>query len=74
MDIYTIKDKIAEEFGPLFSAKNDLVAIRMSRQIVNKQSAPDMILYRVGNWNNESGQLTAETNPIMVSSELTPLE
>nr|QJB19313.1 MAG: nonstructural protein [Microvirus sp.] len=74
LDIYTIKDKVAEEFGPLFSAKNDLVAIRMSRQIVTKQSAPDMLLYRVGTWNNNNGQLTAETNPILVSSELTPLE
>ena len=34
-NIYTIYDKVSEECGPVFQAKNDLVAVRMFKSMVN---------------------------------------
>jgi hypothetical protein len=50
MYLYSIFDKVAEEFGPLFEAKNDGVALRNYFQLV-KNSAIDgdeFVLYKLG--------------------------
>ncbi len=36
VNIYTIYDKVAEECGPVFQAKNDLVAVRMLKSMVSE--------------------------------------
>ena len=40
-NIYTIRDKVAEEVGPLFQAKNDAVAIRQFKQLVKDSENPE---------------------------------
>ena len=39
-NIYTIRDRLAEEVGPLFQAKNDFVAVRQFKQLVKDSENP----------------------------------
>lgn len=49
MYLYTLYDKVAEEAGPLFQAKNDQVAARQSLSILAQVSDPnDFDLLKVG--------------------------
>ena len=61
--IYTLYDKVAEEYGPIFEQKNDNVAIRCIEQQfgANKHMlASDFILYRVGGITRLDGQFAPE--------------
>lgn len=60
--LYSLYDAVAEEFGPLFSAKNDDVALRNVIQMftdmkVNIASVESYHLYYVGNFDTVTGQL-----------------
>lgn len=48
MILYSIYDKVADEFGPIFEAKNDMVASRAYVGIVKPEMAHDFELYAVG--------------------------
>lgn len=49
IELYSIKDCVADEFGPLFQAKNLAVAIRQYKQLLSKAvDARDYELWRVG--------------------------
>lgn len=66
MKIYAIYDKIAEESGPLFQAKNDLIAVRNTKNMLmqNGVTVPDdYILYHLGEYDTESMELTVLQEP-----------
>lgn len=48
MKLYTIFDKLAGEHGPVFEAKNDLVAARSFAHAIKGAPAIDYELYLVG--------------------------
>lgn len=55
--LYTIQDIIAQENGPVFTAKNDAVAMRNYNGLLNEVPEIDKNnykLYRVGEFNTES--------------------
>ena len=57
MYLYTLYDKVAEEAGPLFQAKNDQVAARRSLSILAQVSDPNAFdLLKVGEFST-SGQI-----------------
>lgn len=63
MSLYVIRDKIADECGPVFQAKNDGVARRSVFKYLENVSEVDRdgySLMRIGGWDNESMKLTQE--------------
>lgn len=54
-NVYSIKDTLAGEYGPLFTAKNDAVAERMVCEMFNKKVFKDMELYCLGTFDTEKG-------------------
>lgn len=48
MILYSIYDKVADEFGPIYEAKNDMVASRAYASLVKPNMAHDYELYAVG--------------------------
>lgn len=68
MSIYVVYDRLAEESGPCFEAKNDLVARRNFRRILSSGSSPsDYLLLRVGNIDHEKNTIDAEMIPVDVT-------
>lgn len=63
MILYSIKDKIANEFGPIFQAKNDGVAKRMYSQTLQGDHvvyADDYSLWSVGEFDVETGVISVD--------------
>ena len=56
MKLYTIRDNIAEEFGPVFVAKNDNVAKRQFIDLIqeNQINITDYTLWYVGDFYPET--------------------
>lgn len=66
--LYTIRDLVAEENGPIFTAKNDGVALRQFRDVLNTiQNDPEEYkLYCVGSWNTDDlGSLKSDMYPVL---------
>lgn len=65
--IYTIYDKVAQESGPLFTAKNDDVALRNYHQLMASQRLNpfDYKLLNLGIY---------ESDPVSIRSVLVPVE
>lgn len=64
--LYSIRDKVAEEFGPVFVAKNLQVAIRNFRMMFhgNAQIFPtDYALYVLAEWDPRTGSIKALDDP-----------
>lgn len=64
--MYTIYDKVAQEAGPLFLAKNDAVALRMvtnSPEFKN-MNLGDFELYLVGTYDSEAFGTCAKQLPV----------
>lgn len=56
--LYTIHDKIAEEYGPPFVGKNDGIAARQARTILKDlPNAMDYDLYKIGLYEADSGDV-----------------
>lgn len=58
--LYSIKDVVAEEFGPVFQAKNDQVAVRMVNNTFRSTPPGDpesFDLYAIGEFDPEKGVL-----------------
>lgn len=56
---YSIYDAVAEEFGPLFPAKNDKVAVRHFSQLISSaENKDDYSLHCICEVDQESGQLS----------------
>lgn len=54
--LYTLYDKVAEQYGPIFQAANNQVAIR-SVQNMKIRAYEDFQLYLVGEWDMIGGEL-----------------
>lgn len=64
--LYSIYDKDAKEYGPLFNAKNDIVASRYVEQMMKEVKFCDSYaLYCMGEYDTEYG--ITETNVSFVS-------
>jgi hypothetical protein len=55
--VYTIFDRLAQECGPLFSAKNDAVAIRGFRIALKESREDEHQLLFVGEFDTEHAHL-----------------
>lgn len=68
MRMYSIKDKIAKQFGPPVLARNDEVATRQFVNLVveNKISSTDYALYFLADFNDEEGTLDQSKGPYEV--------
>lgn len=56
MVLYSIYDKVADEFGPIYEAKNDMVASRAYAGLVKPEMAHDYELYAIGKRFNRTGE------------------
>lgn len=66
--IYVVYDRVAEESGPVFEAKNDGVAIRQYLHLIKtKNMVPaDFNLLHVGEIDHDVSVITANPAPIEV--------
>ena len=69
--IYAVFDKVAEEFGPPFVAKNDGIALRQFEDFRRERLPPhivgDFSLYRLADWDNALAIHTLREAPEEVS-------
>lgn len=71
MKVYCIYDKVAKEAGPLFTAKNDDVAVRMYKQLIvsNKvENQSDYILQNLGDYDPDQPVLFGYKVPTLIDS------
>lgn len=70
--LYSVYDSVAEEYGPIFQAKNDDVALRNVIQMFTEMnvsivSLESYHLYHVGDFDSELGTLVERSvNPIAI--------
>lgn len=58
VEVYSVYDKVAEEFGPLFEAVNEKVAIRSYLHLLKGTSYPgDFELKKLGGFDKKKGIL-----------------
>lgn len=73
MYLFSVRDKLAEEFAPLFEAKNDQIALRVVRTMFKKFEdsfqISDFELCCLGHYNHMDGKITAYENPRTISLE-----
>lgn len=74
MKLFSVFDRKAQEFGPLFEAKNEDVAIRQFKNMLSSErmlSPEDYDLYSFGEFDREKGHilLEAEDNFIVFAGE-----
>jgi hypothetical protein len=72
MHIYTIYDELAKEYGPLFEAKNDFVALRNFRNM--KIPGPAFKLFKLGSVDREDECITVDTGSRIVEVTDAPSE
>lgn len=54
-NVYSLRDVVAKELGPLFTAKNDDVAIRMVAESFTYKHIKDLELCALGHFDTEKG-------------------
>ncbi len=55
-NLYSIYDKDAQEFGPLFNAKNALIASRYVEQMIKDvENVDPYAIYKMGEYDTEVG-------------------
>lgn len=71
VNLYVVYDRIAEESGPVYEAKNDGVAVRKYLQMLEKSAVrlSDYQLLCVGSIDHESNKLTAFDSPSIIAIE-----
>lgn len=77
MNMYTVFDTAAGQAGPPFIAKNDTVAFRQYRGLLQQVSAGfqgDYKLAQIGEWDDEAGSITAFPEPIYMDMPIPQLE
>lgn len=75
MNLYVVYDKIAGECGPVFEAKNDGVAMRQYRHLINENPTvvqDDFSLMQVGTIDKES--MIIEPLQLLLDLEVKELE
>jgi len=74
--LYVIFDKVAQEAGPVFSAKNDGIALRCGRALLKEASVDSLSDYKVvcvGTFEGESCVLVPES-PAREVYQMTDIE
>lgn len=69
MRLYCIYDRLAEEAGPIFEAKNDAVAWRMIMNTIKEYNQEEYCIYCVGEFDHGNVRLTAYADPVLVLSK-----
>lgn len=70
LSIYSMKDIVADEFGPIWLAKNNKIALRNAVQQlsnIHPEVAKDYVLHHVGEWDTETGNIIA-IMPVIVDT------
>lgn len=70
MNLYVILDRVAQESGPVFEAKNDAVAARQARNLVEQArgaNALEFQLLRLGSIDHETNAITTLPAPMDVT-------
>lgn len=72
MKLYSVCDSVAEEYGPVFEAKNDDVAKRSFKQILDKSSVSpaDFELCCIGEFDHETGAAIFDFSVVCDGDEL----
>ncbi|MBA7535562.1 hypothetical protein ES705_27820 [subsurface metagenome] len=66
-ELYVVYDKVAEESGPIFEARNEGVASRQYAKFINKADAPaDYLLFRIGSLDHDSSVIVALDGPVLI--------
>lgn len=68
MRLYTCYDKLAQESGPLFEAKNDTVAVRMFNGINFPGNRDDYQLLFLGVYSHDPVNILPNSQPVEVIS------
>ena len=72
--IYTVFDKVAGEYGPLFEAKNNAVALRQFKHLIATvvvENRDDYVLYSCGTFDHDTGTLVyADLEAVAYSGDL----
>lgn len=69
MNLYCIYDRLAEEAGPIFEAKNDAVAFRMIMNSIKEYHPEEYCIYCLGSFNHDPVELVAYESPQLVLSK-----
>lgn len=70
-NLYAIFDKDAKEYGPLFNAKNDVVASRYVEQMIKDVPHSDSYaLYLMGEYDVENGIVNTKVEFVSDCSDL----
>ena len=70
-NLYSIYDKDAGEYGPLFNAKNDIVASRLVEELIKDvKHADSYALYCMGQYDTEEGIVSSSVEFISDCSDL----
>lgn len=73
MNLYVIYDRVAQESGPVFEAKNDGIAVRQMRNVLSENPASKPLEYQllnVGTIDHETNVITPIGTPLDVSFSL----
>nr|QJB19845.1 MAG: nonstructural protein [Microvirus sp.] len=68
-NLYSFKDVVADRYGPLFHARNNGVALRNFKKLVNDvdlSSKNDFQLYHMGKWDEVTGLIIINDVPIKI--------
>lgn len=72
--IYTVFDKVAEEYGPLFEAKNNGVALRQFKRLLDTvvvENRDDYVLYSCGTFDHDAGTMVlADMDAVAYAGDL----
>lgn len=71
MKVYCVYDRVAQEGGPLFTAKNDGVALRIYRQLIVREKVEnesDYLFYCLGEYDPEQPVLLGDVVPTIIDT------
>jgi len=69
LNLYTIYDTVSEVFNKPFADINDASAIRAFSESVKDQAHKnDYVIYHIGGFDDNSGQITADKAPLKLKS------
>lgn len=68
MQVYTIRDRLAKESGPVFESKNNNTALRFYRSGLAAQKLPESEyeLYRIGAIDHETDRFVVLDQPELI--------
>jgi hypothetical protein len=76
MGLYSVQDRVAEEFSPPFSARTNGVAVRIYLSMLKDQHVTDYWLYKLGSYDVDTGYMIGNDRPerVKVSDGINELE